>query len=65
MVGWLGWLDKKVFLRLKTGKVFSGKIIEVDESDSENGIIFLTILDKFDKKITFVISEILEIKEEF
>lgn len=59
---WQDWLDKKVFLRLKTGKVFSGKIIEVDDKDSN--IIFLTILDKFDMKVTFVASEILEIKEE-
>jgi hypothetical protein len=64
MVGWISWLDKKVFLRLKTEKVFTGKIIDVDERDSKNGIIFLTILDKFDKTVTFVVSEILEIKEE-
>ena len=62
MAGWQDWLDKKVFLRLKTGKVFSGKIIDVDERNSN--IIFLTILDKFNKKVTFVHSEILEIKEE-
>lgn len=64
-MNWLEWKEKRVFLRLKTGKVFTGKIIDIDESDKINGIIFMTILDKFNKEVTFVHSEILEIKEEF
>lgn len=59
---WKGWIGKQIFLRLKTGKVYSGKVIDVDDSD--HNIIFITINDKFNKKVTFVHSEIIELKEE-
>lgn len=61
MVGWQEWKGKKVFIRLKTGKVFSGKVVDVDV---QGQITFLTIIDKFNKKVSMVISEVLEIKEE-
>ena len=62
MDGWKYWDGRKVFLRLKNGRVYSGKINNVDDSDKN--IIFISLIDKFDKKITFVHSEIIEIKEE-
>ena len=62
MDGWRYWDGRKVFLRLKNGRVYSGKIDRVDDSDKT--IIFISMIDKFSKKITFVVSEILEIKEE-
>ena len=62
MDGWKYWDGRKVFLRLKNGRVYSGIIDSVDDSDKN--IIFISLIDKFSKKITFVVSEILEIKEE-
>ena len=62
MDGWKYWDGRKVFLRLKNGRVYSGRIESVDDSDLK--IIFISMIDKFNKKITFVVSEILEIKEE-
>ena len=62
MDGWNKWLGKKVFLRLKTNRIYSGEIINVDNSTIP--ITFLTIKDKYGMEITFVSSEILEIKEE-
>ena len=59
---WGGWNGKQIFLRLKTGKVYSGKVVDVDDSDKN--IIFITIIDKFQMKVTFVHSEIIELKEE-
>lgn len=56
------WEGKYVFLQLKTGAVYSGKIIEVDDSDSK--LIWITLIDKYGEKITIVNSEIIKIKEE-
>jgi len=60
--GWDGWVGKKVFLRLRTGKVFSGKITYV--SEEKNGVCFLKIKDKFNMDIMFNSAEVLELKEE-
>jgi small nuclear ribonucleoprotein (snRNP)-like protein len=62
MEGWNNWKGKKVFIRLKKGREYSGEVIEVDQSAQH--ITFLTILDKFNKKVTFVTSEIKIIQEE-
>ncbi len=59
---WMEFEGRKVFLRLRNNRVYSGKVISVD--DSAKPLVFLTINDKFDKKVTFAISEIVEIKEE-
>ena len=63
MDGWKNWMDKNVFLRTKKNRVYSGKIIEVDDT-SGKPLIWITIIDKFNKRVTFVQSEIIEIKEE-
>ena len=59
---WMEYEGRKVFLRLRNGRVYSGKVISVD--DSAKPLIFLTINDKFNRHVTFAISEIVEIKEE-
>jgi len=64
MEGWKNWEGKNIFLKTKSDRCYSGKVVEVDENDKLNGIIFLTIVDKFDKRVTFVTSEIVLIQEE-
>ena len=59
---WKGWEGKYIFIRLRNGRVYSGDVTSVD--DSAKPLVFLTITDKFDKEITFAISEIVQIKEE-
>ena len=56
------WNGKTIFVKLKTGAVYTGKVVDVDDSDKQ--IVFLTIVDKFGQKVTFVHSEIIKIKEE-
>jgi len=62
MDGWKRYLSKKVFIILKSKRQYSGKVIEVD--DSNNPLIFITIIDKFNNKITFAHSEIDLMQEE-
>jgi len=59
---WKEWLDKYVFVQLKSGGNYSGKIIDVDETSMP--LIFISMIDKFGEKITFVQSEIVKIVEE-
>ncbi|MDD3772709.1 MAG: hypothetical protein PHC38_08650 [Weeksellaceae bacterium] len=59
---WKEWLNKKIFVQLKTGSVYSGKVIDVDVNSDP--IIFITIIDKFGNRVSFVSSEIIKIKEE-
>lgn len=63
MVGWNYYLDKRVWILLKSKKEYSGRVIDVDSSSSDI-LIWITIIDKFDKRVTFCISEIDIIKEE-
>ena len=64
MAGWKEWLDKRVFIISKnTSHPFSGKVVEVDET-SAKPLVWITIIDKYGKRVTFVHSEILSIKEE-
>jgi len=58
---WKEWIDKYIFVQLKSGGVYSGKVIDVDDS---NNLIFFTIIDKFGERVTFAQSEIIKIKEE-
>jgi len=59
---WKEWIGKHIFVKLRSGGVYSGKVLDVD--DSGFPLIFFTILDKFGEKVTFVQSEIIKIKEE-
>lgn len=62
------WMDKEVYVTLKNGKVYQGKVIDVsfigrNKKDQEFWI--LTIIDKYGHYIAFDISEIVMLKEEF
>lgn len=59
---WKEWNGKRVFLKLRDGAVYSGNVVDVDDSDRL--IIFLTLIDKFGEKVTIVTSEIVKLKEE-
>jgi len=61
MVGWKSWLDKKVYIILKDNRRYEGKVIDVDISSH---LTFISIIDKFNKQVTFSIEEIQLIKEE-
>ena len=64
MAGWQEWLGKKVFIISKNSShPYQGKVIEVDEI-SATPLIWIVITDKFGKRVQFVASEILSIKEE-
>lgn len=56
------WKGRKVFIKLKNGRVYSGTVDSVD--DHRNGLIFLTLLDKFNKHVCFASGEIEVIQEE-
>jgi len=56
------FLDKKVFIKLKSNRVYSGTVKEV--SDQDNGLVFISIVDKFGKDVTFANGEV-EVVEEF
>lgn len=59
---WNHWNGKRIFVQLKTGAVYSGIVVEV--SDIGGGIVFMSIKDKFNQWVTFVVNEIIKIKEE-
>jgi len=59
---WKYWNGKKIFVKLKTGAVYSGKVIDVDISNGT--LIWITIIDKHDNRVTFVHTEIIKLKEE-
>jgi len=64
MNGWKSWLGKKVFINSKNSShPYSGKVIEVVET-KESPLVWITITDKFGKRVTFVHTEITLIKEE-
>ena len=62
MDGLKRYINNKVFIILKSKRQYSGKVIEVDDSDKP--LIFITIIDKFNNKITFAHSEIDLMQEE-
>lgn len=58
---WKKLNGKRIFVKLRTGDVYNGKVIEVD--DSSKPLIWITLIDKYDKKITIVHSEIIKLEE--
>lgn len=58
----MSWIDKQVYVELRSGRRYSGKIVAIDDSDSN--IIFITIIDKKGNRVLFVHSEINAIQEE-
>lgn len=59
---WKDWDGKHIFVKLRDGAVYSGEVIDVDISGGT--LIWITIIDKKNEKVTFVHSEIIKIKEE-
>ena len=59
---WKYWNGLRIFVQLKSGAVYSGKVIDVDETNKDS--IFLTLIDKFGQRVSFVQTEIIKIKEE-
>jgi hypothetical protein len=63
VLNWCELKDKKVHLILKNNYEYNGTIISVD--DRGTGLIFIEMLDKFNKKIIFTSGELkfIEVKE--
>jgi len=59
---WKEWKGKRIFVKLKSGGVYTGNVIDVDESSKP--LIFISIVDKFGKRVSIVHSEIIKIVEE-
>jgi ribosome maturation factor RimP len=60
---WSDWLGKHIFVRLKTGKVFSGEVIEISDDDGINPV-FIKIIDKFNEPVVFQANQVVELKLE-
>ena len=63
MEGWKEWIGKKVYIETRSHRKYSGKVIKIDAQEYPF-LVWITLIDKFDKKITFVHSEINLIQEE-
>jgi len=59
---WKKWEGKKVFVQLKSGGVYTGKVLEVNDEDTN--MIWFSLLDKYENNVTFIHSEIIKIVEE-
>ena len=63
MEGWKEYEGKNVFIETNSRRQYSGKVILVEVSEDPK-LIWITIIDKFGSRITFVHSEINLIQEE-
>lgn len=59
---WMDWFGMHVFVQLKSGGHYTGVVIDVDKKSKL--LVFITILDKFNKQVTFEISEIVKIVQQ-
>ena len=59
---WKQYVGKKVFIILKNGRQYAGKIINVD--DVGNGLVFISMNDIKGHLVTFTSGEIEMIQEE-
>jgi len=64
MEGWKYWEGKKVFIILKSGRQYSGSVIEVEVDEKDSKFSFITIKDKYNSRVGFLSSEIELIQEE-
>lgn len=62
MEGWKYWEGKKVYIILKNGRKYQGVVTDIDNNSLP--LIWLSIKDKFQNRITFSIEEIEVIQEE-
>jgi len=63
MEGWKYWEGKKVFIILKNKRKYSGVVLRV-EVNPDSPLIWVTIKDKFENRISFANSEVEVIQEE-
>lgn len=63
MEGWKYWKNKKVFIILKNKRTYSGIVLDVEPS-KDNKFYFITLVDKFNKRISFINSEMEIMQEE-
>ena len=55
------WMGKRIFVRLKTGSVYTGEVLEIEGYEEP---YMFTIKDKFGKYVSFLSNEISYIQEE-
>lgn len=56
MERWTDYENKKVYVQLKSGREYSGIVLEVEISFGNDA--FMTLKDKFGNKVGFLISQI-------
>lgn len=61
MEGWEEYKNKEVFVKLKNGRAYEGKIYEILH---KNNVTLIKIIDKLGYKVAFYDSEISVIQEE-
>lgn len=64
MDGWFYYQGKKVFVILKNKRQYTGIVLEVEPDSKTNNLYFITLLDKFNKRISFLNIEVELIQEE-
>ena len=55
-------INEQVFIKTKSGRQYSGQVKEVH--DSGNGVVFISITDKYGKWCTFTASELEVVEKE-
>jgi hypothetical protein len=58
---WEYWNGKRIFVSLKSGSFYNGKVIDVEEYKDR---VFIVMVDKFGERVIFEVSDIIKIKEE-
>jgi len=59
---WVEWIGKRIFVKLKSGDVYSGIVLNIENDGEDN--TYLSMIDKFNAKVMFLTSEIIKIREE-
>ncbi|MBM3191434.1 MAG: hypothetical protein FJZ63_02105 [Chlamydiae bacterium] len=62
MNGWKDWQGKKVYIKLKGGRVYTGKVVKIDDRDEHHPLI--SIVDQYGRDVAFDVSEIKLIQQE-
>jgi len=62
MIEYKKLIGKKIFLETLKNSKYSGEVLAVDDSDSNNGLIFIEIKDKFGQEVIFCTSEIAKLE---
>lgn len=58
---WNSLLNQRIFVKLNSGEVYNGFVIEVE---SEGNVTFITINDKYGSDVVFPISQIVKLVRE-